>query len=135
VLDVDSKSRQAGIQFLFLFICELVLWIKDRGSVVLRQGGSWVLLKTLICKNFLNFLVEVEVSDSNWIDWATEIVFEQLVLFLGQLDFLGIQGCPEFSGLDGSLSKRIVILEELAQSDSVSLHSISNFLEQVINCL
>lgn len=78
----------------------------------------------------LDVLVEFEVLDLERIDVASVVVFEDLVLLGGQLYLLGVQGRSELGGLDSSLSQRIVILKELAESDSVSHDVILDLLDE-----
>lgn len=61
------------------------------------------------------------------------MIFKQNVLFSGQLYLLSIQSCSEFCGFDSALSERVMILEELSKSNSVSFNHVSNFLHKSIN--
>jgi len=61
------------------------------------------------------------------------VVFKLLVFFGCKLKLLGIKSSSEFGGLDGSLSKWIVILEEFSDSDSVSCDMILDLSHEWIN--
>ena len=61
------------------------------------------------------------------------MVFKLLVFFGSKLKLLSIKSSSEFGGLDGSLSKRIVILEEFSNSDSVSANVILDLSHKWIN--
>ena len=78
----------------------------------------------------LDVLVELEVFDLEWVDAASIIVLEDLVLWGGELYLLSIEGSSELGGLDSSLSQWIVILQEFTKSDSVSHDIILDLLNQ-----
>ena len=63
------------------------------------------------------------------------MVFKKLVLLSGQLYLLSVKSSSEFSGIESSLSKRIVILEEFSDSDSMSLNHIHHLGHQSIDSL
>lgn len=113
-----------------LLLIQHRLRIQDRWSNVVRKSLSWVLLEVLVGEYALDVLVEFEVLDLERIDVASVVVFEDLVLLGGQLYLLGVQGRSELGGLDSSLSQRIVILKELAESDSVSHDVILDLLDE-----
>lgn len=83
----------------------------------------------------LDLLVEIEISDFERINWASKGVLEHLVLSGGQLYLLGVKSGPEFSGLDGTLSERVVILKEFTESDSMSFYLVSDLLHKVLYSL
>jgi len=78
----------------------------------------------------LDVLVELEVFDLEWVDVASIIVLEDLVLWGGELYLLSVEGSSELGGLDSSLSQWIVILQEFTKSDSVSHDIILDLLNQ-----
>jgi len=78
----------------------------------------------------LDVLVELEVFDLEWVDVASIIVLEDLVLWGGELYLLSVEGSSELGGLDSSLSQWIVILQEFTKSDSVSHDVILDLLNQ-----
>jgi hypothetical protein len=78
----------------------------------------------------LDVLVELEVFDLEWIDAASIIVLEDLVLWGGELYLLSVEGSSKLGGLDSSLSQWIVILQEFTKSDSVSHDIILDLLNQ-----
>ena len=63
------------------------------------------------------------------------MVLKKLVLLSGQLYLLSIKSSSEFSGIDSSLSERIVILKKFSDSNSMSLNHIHDFGHQSIDCL
>ena len=85
-------------------------------------------------EDFLNLLIEIEVSDLQWVFWASEMIFKFLIFFSCKLEFLSKKSGSEFSSFDGTLSEWIVILEEFSKSDSVSHHMLFNLLHKSINC-
>lgn len=68
----------------------------------------------------LNFLIEFEVSDFQWVSWASEVVLKLLVFCSCKLKFLSVESGSELSGLNGTLSKWIMVLEEFTNSNSIS---------------
>jgi hypothetical protein len=78
----------------------------------------------------LDVLVELEVFDLEWVDGASIIVLEDLVLWGGELYLLSVEGSSELGGLDSSFSQWIVILQEFTKSDSVSHDIILDLLNQ-----
>ena len=65
-------------------------------------------------------LIEVEVSDLQWVPGASEEVLKLLIFFCSHLKLLSIQCSSELGGLNGSLSEWVMILEEFTNSNSVS---------------
>lgn len=63
------------------------------------------------------------------------MIFKELILLSRQLYLLSVESSSEFSGINSSLSKRIMILEEFSNSDSVSLNHVHDFCHQSINSL
>lgn len=131
VLHVGSNSHHQLLQLLLLGFRKGVLGVEDRWGVVGAQSHGWVLLKGLVSEDVLNLLIEVKVSDFEGVHGASEMVLQQDVFFSGQLYLLSIQSCSEFGGFDSAFSQRVVVLEELSKSDSVSFNHVSNFLHQL----
>ena len=46
----------------------------------MRQRLYWVLLEVLLCEDLFNFLIELEVPNFDWVDWASEVVLQILIL-------------------------------------------------------
>jgi len=55
------------------------------------------------------------------------MVLKKFVFLGGQLKLLGVQSSSELSGINNSLSEWVMILEELTDSDSVSLYVLHDF--------
>ena len=81
----------------------------------------------------LNILVEFEVFDLEWINITSIVVFQDLVLLGGQLYLLSVKSCSKLGRLDSSLSQRIVILKELAESDSISHNVVLDLLDKSLD--
>jgi hypothetical protein len=118
------------LKFGALTFVEDALWIQDRWCDIGRKGLGWVLLEILLREYALDVLVELEVFDLEWIDAASIIVLEDLVLWGGELYLLSVEGSSKLGGLDSSLSQWIVILQEFTKSDSVSHDIILDLLNQ-----
>lgn len=121
------------MKFGALTFVEDALWIQDRWCDIGRKSLSRVLFKILLSEYALDVLVEVEVSDLEWIDAASVVVLENLVLWGGQLYLLSVEGCSELGGLDSSLSQWVVILQEFTKSDSVSHHVVLDLLNKNVD--
>lgn len=130
VPDLGGELEESLVEFLFFRSTQEILWIQNRGRLEDGESSLGVLLQVLVREDVLDLFVEVEVSNFDGIVGASVVVFEALVLGCGQLQFLGVQSCSEFGGFDGALSERIVVLEELAKSYSVSLDVVPDLLHE-----
>ena len=128
--DLGGELEESLVEFLFFRSTQEILWIQNRGRLEDGESSLGVLLQVLVREDVLDLFVEVEVSNFDGIVGASVVVFEALVLGCGQLQFLGVQSCSEFGGFDGALSERIVVLEELAKSYSVSLDVVPDLLHE-----
>lgn len=121
------------MKFGALGVTENTLRIQDTWGDIGRKRLRWVLFEILLGEYTLNVLVELEVLDLEWVDVASVVVFEDLVLLGGQLYLLRIEGSSELGGLDSALSQWIVILQELTKSDSVSHDIILDLLNENVD--
>lgn len=55
------------------------------------------------------------------------MVLKKFVFLGSQLKLLGVKSSSELSGINNSLSEWVMILEELTDSDSVSLYVLHDF--------
>ena len=133
VSDVSSNSLHANVEFGLFSFRQLSLSIQDGWRIVSGQGFLWCLLQILLCEDFLNLFIEVEVSNLQWVPRASVVVLKFLIFFSRQLEFLCIQCGSELGGLNGTLSKWIMILEELTDSNSVSHDVVLDLLHEWIN--
>ena len=129
--DLGGELDEGLVEFLFFCVTQERLWIQNRGRLEHGESSLGVLLQVLVREDVLDLLVEVEVSNFDGIVGASVVVFEALVLYCSQLQFLGVQSSSEFGGFDSTLSERIVVLEELAKSYSVTLDVVSNLLHEL----
>ena len=84
-------------------------------------------------EDLFNFLIKVEISDLQWVLGASEVVLKLLVFGSSKLKFLGIESGSELCGLNSSLSKWVMILEEFSNSNSVSHNVFFNLLHECID--
>ena len=113
-----------------LAFVENILWVQDRWGDIGRKSLGRVLFEILLREYALDVLVELEVLDLEWVDVASVVVLEDLVLLGGELYLLGVEGCSELGGLNSSLSQWIVILQEFSKSDSVSHDVVLDLLDK-----
>ena len=106
------------------------LRVQDRWSDVIWKSLRWILLQVLEGEYALDVLVEFEVFDLEWVDIASVVVLEDIVLLGGQLYLLSIESRSELGCLDSTLSQWIVVLEELAESDPVPHHVVLDLLDE-----
>lgn len=129
---ISSDSLQSGLQLILLAVGQNILWVKNAWGLVRGERLLWILFEVLLGEDSLDILVEVEVSDLEGVGWVTEGVFEKLELLVRQLYLLGVESGSELGGINNSLSKWIMILEELANSNSVSLDVVSNLTHKLV---
>lgn len=132
--DLGGELEEGLVEFLFFYRSQEILCIQNGRRLEHGESSLGVLLQVLVREDVLDLLVEVEVSNFDGIVGASVVVLEALVLGCGQLQFLCVQSCSEFGGFDGALSERIVVLEELAKSYSVSLDVVSDLLHELGDC-
>lgn len=129
---ISSDSLQSGLQLILLAVGQNILWVKNAWGLVRGERLLWILFEVLLGEDSLDILVEVEVSDLEGVGWVTEGVLEELELLVRQLYLLGVESGSELGGINNSLSKWIMILEELANSNSVSLDVVSNLTHKLV---
>ena len=133
VSDVRADSLHACVQLGFFFGRERALGIQDRRRLESRQGGLRVLLQVLQGEDVFYVLIEIEISDFDWVYWIPIVILQFLVFFSGQLKLLCVESCSELGGFNGSFSQRVVILQEFSQPDSISHDLILDFPHQAID--
>jgi len=110
---ISANSLHAFLKFLFFSLSTTARCGQNRWSHICSQSLLWNLLQVLLSEYPLNVLVELKVSDFDWISGISVVIFKSVVLFSSQLKFLCIQCSSKFGCFDGSLSKRIMVLQEL----------------------
>ena len=135
VLHVSSNSHHCHLELLLFLLSKLILGVQDRGSRIIGQSLGWILLQIFGSEDLLDFFVEVEVSHLGWLCRVSVVILQQLILLRGQLYLLGVEGRSELGCIDLALSQWVVVLEEFADSDSVSLHHIHHLGHEGIDGL
>jgi hypothetical protein len=122
VADEPAEALEAGIEDLFFVSRKLMLRIKDRGSLEVDGLFKGVLLEILHSENLLKDFVDSNIVNFSSIPSYSEFFLKNFELFVSEIDLLSIEDTSELLRSDGTLSKKIVVLEELAQADAVLLH-------------
>lgn len=119
VAHVPAESLEAALEHFLLCIGQDALRVEDRRSLKLHGLLQRVLLEVLLSEDPLNCLVEVDIVDLGGVLGYGEMPLEDLELLVCQIDLLAIEDTSELLRGNGTLAKEVVVLEELAQSDSV----------------
>lgn len=129
MLHVRPDSGQECVELGFLRGAELGAGVKNGGHLEVGQRLAGVLLEVFFGEDALDFLVEGVVP--HLAAGVAEVGLELREFFLRQHQLLGVEGGPELCGVNNSLSQWVVVLEELAESDSMSLHELLDFVKQL----
>lgn len=132
VTHVPAESLEAALEHFLLCIGEDALRVEDRRSLEFHGLLKGVLLEVLLGEDRLNRLVEVDIVDLSGVLGYGELPLEDLELLVCQIDLLAIKDASELLRGNGALAKEVVVLEELAQSDSVLLNLGLNLEHQLL---
>ena len=128
----SANSSQNIVQLLLLIAIQNILRVQNAWSIVSGKSLLRVLLESLKGEDGFNGFVEISVSNESAIILVSKEVLQSLVLFDGELNLLGVESGPELGSLDDSLSEWVVILQELAESDAISLNLVLHLLKESI---
>ena len=128
----SANSSQNIVQLLLLIAIQNILRVQNAWSIVSGKSLLRVLLESLKGEDGFNGFVEISVSNESAIILVSKEVLQSLVLFDGELNLLGVESGSELGSLDNSLSEWVVILQELAESDAISLNLVLHLLKESI---
>lgn len=132
VAHMGSKAHHAVMQALLLSVGQHVLGVQDGGRVKRLKSLCWVLLEVLLGKDVGDLLTEVNIVNKGRVCFIlnTVVLLQKDVFGSSKLHLMGVEAGSKLGGGDDSLAENIVILEELEETDTVTLNNLLNLGHQ-----
>jgi hypothetical protein len=132
VADEPAETLEASIQNLLLILGKHILRVKDRWSLKIDGLLQGVFLEVLKCEDRFDCLIEINVVYLVRIVRYWVGLLKQFIFFVSQVDLLCKEDSSELLRGNGTLSKRVVVLEELTQADAVLLNLSLKLEEKLV---